>query len=264
MRIAVIGRGLIGGSLMKAAARAGHDAIGIGHADDFAVGDRDLVFVATPPRAVAPVVARLAPRLRPGAVVVDMAGVKRAVLNSVEPLARGAAWTFVGGHPMAGRPVGGFANSRADLFDGASMILVPFPSTPRATLDALAGFFRELGFARVVETDPDHHDEMIAFTSQLCHLASSAYLREPLAAGHVGFSAGSFRDLSRVGAPDPDLWTDLFLLNRDALLPVLERYVERLSRFREAIAAGDADALRAALEEGVRAKSALPAATGKP
>ena len=259
MKIAVIGRGLIGGSLMKSAARAGHTVVGIGHDDDYTVEDCDVVFVATPPRAVAPIVETLAPRLKRGAVVVDMAGVKRCIMDDLEKVSLGRDWTFVGGHPMAGKPVGGFANSCADLYDGASMILVPFPSTGRDTLDRLERLFRELGFARVVVTDPDHHDAMIAFTSQLCHLLSSAYLREPLAAEHSGYSAGSFRDMTRVGAPDPDLWTDLFMLNRAALVPVLERCIARLSQFRDAIASGDAGSLHAALEEGVRAKQVIAA-----
>ena len=114
---------------------------------------------------------------------------------------------------------------------------------------------KELGFARIVYTDPAHHDEMIAFTSQLCHLISSAYVREPLAKDHVGYSAGSFRDMARVGAPDPDTWTELFFANRDALLPILERYINRLDDFRGALAADDRARLHAALEDGVAAKA---------
>ena len=107
----------------------------------------------------------------------------------------------------------------------------------------------------LAHTDPKHHDEMIAFTSQLCHLISSAYVREPLAKDHVGYSAGSFRDMARVGAPDPDTWTELFFSNRDALLPILERYINRLDDFRGALAANDRARLHAALEDGVAAKA---------
>ena len=141
------------------------------------------------------------------------------------------------------------------LFDGASMILTPYPTYGRAPLDKLEKLLKELGFARIVYTDPKHHDEMIAFTSQLCHLISSAYVREPLSKDHVGYSAGSFRDMARVGAPDPDTWTELFFANRDALLPILERYINRLDDFRGALAADDRARLHAALEDGVAAKA---------
>ena len=257
MKIAIIGRGLIGGSLAKAAIRAGHDAAAFDKGEKPRVSDADVVFVAVPPSAVTGVVDAIAPDLREGAVVVDMTGVKGFVYEALKKYACSKRFVFVGGHPMAGKEVTGWANSSADLFDGASMILVPYPSCGRLTLDMLGMLFRQLGFARVVITDPGHHDEMIAFTSQLCHLISSAYVRDALAPDHVGYSAGSFRDMARVGAPDPDVWTELFTLNRDALLPVLTRYIERLVDFREALEANDSARLHRALESGVEAKGKL-------
>jgi prephenate dehydrogenase len=134
------------------------------------------------------------------------------------------------------------------------MILTPYPTYGRAPLDRLERLLGEIGFTRIVYTDAAHHDEMIAFTSQLCHLISSAYVRDRLAKDHRGYSAGSFRDMVRVGAPDPDLWTELFLANRDALTPVLDRYIARLADFRDALADNDAARLHAALEDGVAAK----------
>ena len=257
MKISIIGRGLIGGSLAKAAVRAGHDASAWDKGETPRVEDAEVVFVAVPPAAVTGVIDGIAPRLAKGAVVVDMTGVKGFVYDALRKYACSKDFVFVGGHPMAGRERTGWANSSADLFDGASMILVPYPSCGRLVLDMLERLFLQLGFARVVYTDPARHDEMIAFTSQLCHLISSAYVRDALAKDHAGYSAGSFRDMVRVGAPDPDVWTDLFLLNREALLLVLDRYVARLSRFRDALAAGDAAALHADLEEGVAAKRLL-------
>ena len=162
---------------------------------------------------------------------------------------------------MAGKERIGYENSSENLFDGASMILTPFDSLDGAVIKSLDGFFRSLGFARVVVTDTRHHDEMIAFTSQLCHLISSAYVREPLALRHAGFSAGSFRDMVRVGAPDPDTWTDLFLMNGGPLVDVLDRYIARLADFRDAIASGDRARLHRSLEEGVAAKAAMEEAT---
>jgi prephenate dehydrogenase len=257
MKIAVIGKGLIGGSLAKAALRAGHEAVAFDKGDVFEVDDADVVFVAVPPSAVVEVVDSISGRLRQGAVVVDMTGVKGFVYESLKKHALSKRFVFVGGHPMAGKEVSGWANSSPSLFDGASMILVPYPSCGRLVLDMLERLFRELGFARTVFTDPEHHDEMIAFTSQLCHIMSSAYVRDELAPDHNGYSAGSFKDMIRVGAPDPDIWTELFMLNRDALMPVLSRYIGRLDDFLEALKAKDAGRLHRALEQGVIAKGRI-------
>lgn len=260
MRVAVIGKGLIGGSLEKSALRAGHEAVvfrGRGPTPDLA--GFDLVFIAVPPEAIPSLVETIAEKgnLKDGAIVVDIAGVKRPIVTALAKYARETRWHFVGGHPMAGKEKVGYENSVAALFDGASMILTPFPETPQAVLATLDAFFRTLGFGRVVVTDPTHHDEMIAFTSQLCHLISSAYVREPLSGVHAGYSAGSFRDMVRVGAPEPDTWTQLFFDNRDALLPVLDRYLERLNDFRTALAENDRARLHRALEVGVVAKKKI-------
>jgi prephenate dehydrogenase len=257
MKIAVIGRGLIGGSLEKAALRAGHAVNITDKGEKPAVEDADVVFIAVPPSAVLPVVDAIAPLLKQGAVVADVTGVKTVIYEAMLKYAYEERWFFVGAHPMAGREKAGYANSCADLFDGASIILTPFPTYSRAPLDLLEGLLRELGFGRVVYSDPAHHDEMIAFTSQLCHLISAAYVRDDLAREHEGYSSGSFRDMVRVGAPDPDIWTELFFANRTPLLAVLERYIGRLGEFREALAAGDRDRMHRSLEASVAAKSAF-------
>ncbi len=264
MKVAVIGKGLIGGSLMKAALRAKHEAVAFDKGETPVLADAEVVFVAVPPSAVASVIEAIAPALKEGAVVVDVTGVKGAVLAALAKYASETRWTFVGGHPMAGREKAGFENALENLFDGASMILTPFPSCGRTVLDRLEKFLKELGFARIVYTDPAHHDEMIAYTSQLCHLISSAYVREPLSAEHFGYSAGSFRDMVRVGAPDPDTWTELFFANRAALLPVLSRYLDRLSEFKSALEANDRARLHAALDEGVVAKKVIAGANQEP
>jgi len=256
-KVAVVGLGLIGGSFEKASRRAGYEVATLHHGDGGAgLADADLVLVCLPPAAVVPWMRDHAGEIRRGAFVVDIAGVKRRIMDEFAaafPNGTGG-WSFIGGHPMAGREVSGYANSLATLFDGASMILVP-PDAAASAPPALEHYFLSLGFARVVVTSAAHHDEMIAFTSQLCHIISSAYVREPLARDHVGYSAGSFRDMARVGAPDPDTWTELFLSNRDALLPILERYISRMEDFREALAANDGKRLHKALEDGVVAKS---------
>lgn len=257
MKIAIAGLGLIGGSFLKASQRAGYDVAGFHHAEHPDLSDADVVIVAMPPLAIEPWIRENSASFKQGAVVIDVCGVKRPLFQAFRDDFAARKWHFVGGHPMAGREVGGFANSTADLFEGASMILTPYPYTGRGPLDAIERYFRSIGFAKVVFTTPEHHDEMIAFTSQLCHMISSAYVREPLAGEHDGYSAGSFRDMVRVGAPDPDVWTELFMLNRDNLSAALLRYIQRLEDFREALSAGDSQRIRAALTDGVAAKRQL-------
>ena len=282
MNVGVIGLGLIGGSFAKAAAQAGHKvhvwnrtratadrAVAEGVAagvlgDD--LGACDVVLVALPPNAVAPWIDAHQATFKKGAIVTDATGVKGTICAALEKYAFQDRWTFVGGHPMAGKEVSGWANASADLFRNASMILTPYPSCGRGPLDALEAFFRELGFGRVVFTTPQHHDRMIALTSQLAHVVSSAYIQDPLAQDHAGYSAGSFNDMTRVARLDPAIWTDLFLANRDALLVTLEGLVARLDGYRAALAARDADALRALLAAGraARLASAESPAVGRP
>ena len=270
MNVVVVGLGLIGGSFAKAALRAGHAVRAITRTvppeAPFPVctppegapyvASADLVLVALPPRAVVPWIEANASVLKEGAVVVDATGVKGIVCAALRKYALQDRWTFIGGHPMAGREVNGFANATPDLFRGASMILTPYPSCGRKPLDMLERFFKELGFGRVVVTTPDHHDRMIALTSQLAHVVSSAYIRDPLALDHVGYSAGSFHDMTRVARLDPDTWTDLFLANRQALEESLDGLIGRLGEFKAAIAAADAEALRDLLAKGREARLA--------
>jgi len=274
MNVGVIGLGLIGGSFAKAAAQAGHAvrvwnrtratadravAEGVAQAvleDD--LGACDIIIVALPPAAVVPWIDAHQATFGKGAIVVDATGVKGTICAALEKYAFQDRWTFVGGHPMAGKETSGWDNASADLFRNASMILTPYPSCGRGPLDALEKFFMGLGFGRVVFTTPQHHDRMIALTSQLAHVVSSAYIQDPLAQEHVGFSAGSFNDMTRVARLDPDIWTDLFLANRDALLVTLEGLVARLDGYRAAIASSDADALRALLSAGRAARLSCP------
>lgn len=257
LNIACAGLGLIGGSFYKASLAAGYDATGFHHGDKADFSRFDVIFISMPPSAIEPWIRENCATFREDAVVVDVCGVKRPLYEAFRLECMKTKWMFIGGHPMAGREVCGYANSSADLFRDASMILTPYPYCGRGPLDMLERLFRSLGFGRVVFTSPERHDEMIAFTSQLCHIVSSAYVREPVAQEHLGFSAGSFRDMIRVGAPDPETWTELFLLNRDKLSEVLGRYIERLRDFKEAIDGNDAVRLRAALAEGQPAKKGI-------
>ena len=268
--VVIVGLGLIGGSFAKAAARAGHVVSAVTRTPPAdapfpvcAVADgrpfvsaADLILVALPPAAVVPWIEAHADAFKDGAIVVDATGVKKTICDALRKYALQDRWTFIGGHPMAGKEVGGFAHASADLFRNASMILTPYPSCGRQPLDLLDGFFRELGFGRVVITTPAHHDRMIARTSQLAHVVSSAYVRDPLALEHAGYSAGSFHDMTRVARLDPETWTDLFLANRAALLDALNGLIDRLSEFKTALDAADADALRDLLAQGRAARLA--------
>ena len=254
MTIGIRGKGLIGGSFEKAFAAAGHEVVDLKGATGETIGRCGLVVICLPPLMVAPWVKEHADDFAPGTIVTDAAGVKGVVTDELATTAKGARWTFIGGHPMAGKERSGYANSDGGLFRGASMILTPFEGTDPAAITKLKELMLSIGFGRIVETTPAHHDEMIAYTSQLAHVVSSAYVRDTLSASHVGYSAGSYQDMTRVATVDPDIWTDLFLANRTALDAVLTRLVDRLSEYRNAIRASDAVRLRELLNEGHRMK----------
>ena len=212
MNVGIIGLGLIGGSFAQAATRAGHrvavwnrtratseQAVADGAAaavleEDMTstAGSPDLYLISLPPDAVVPWIDAHQPAFKPGAVVVDATGVKGVICAALRKYAYDdTPWTFVGGHPMAGKEVAGYANATPDLFSDASMILTPYPSCGRGPLDMLEAFFKGLGFGRVVFTTPEHHDEMIALTSQLAHVVSSAYIQDPLANPTSGRTSSS-------------------------------------------------------------------------
>lgn len=253
MKIAIAGMGLIGGSLFKAARRAGIDAVGFDRGDVVVLDGAQVVFVALPPESIVPWIREHAADVPPGAVVVDVCGMKSPVMAAMADVPRDG-WTFVGGHPMAGREVSGFANSLENLFDDASMILTPFPDTPSTVLDGLRALFAKLGFGRVVVTNPAHHDEMIAFTSQLCHVIATAYSRDAAVADSPGFSAGSYANMTRIATMDPTTWSALYLENRSALLAKLDGLLARLGEFRAALAAADRPAMMRIIAEGADAK----------
>lgn len=254
LTIGIRGMGLIGGSFEKAFRKAGHEVLNLKDASSADIGRCNLIIVCLPPLMVAPWILEHANDFAADALITDAAGVKGVVCPKVESVAKTAKWTYIGGHPMAGKERSGYANSDAGLYRDASMIFTPFAFTPSATVEKLKAIFAEIGFARFVVTDPKRHDEMIAYTSQLAHVVSSAYVRDPLAAKHLGFSAGSFQDMTRVATVDPDIWTDLFLSNKESLDAVLTRLIDRLGQYRDAIRGENAETLKILLVEGRRAK----------
>jgi prephenate dehydrogenase len=223
----------------------------------------DLTLLALYPEAAVDFLRQHARNLVPGSLVVDLCGVKRYVCEQADRLLSGTGVAFLGGHPMAGKAAFGFDSASADLFEGASMILTPAPDFPPRLLDLAQAFFRSLGFGGVTLTTPERHDEMIALTSQLAHVVSSAYVQNPNAERHAGFSAGSFKDMTRVARLNEDMWTELFLRNADMLAEQTDMLIGSLTRFRDSIRAGDRDGLRALLKNGREVKERLLAAERK-
>ncbi len=275
MNVGIVGLGLIGGSLAKTIKlRTGHRVLAcdidlqtilqaqLMDAMDEELDDRnlpacDMVLVALYPAAIVEWISEHAPLFKPGALVIDCGGVKQEICRPLAPLAREGSWHFIGGHPMAGREFSGFKYAKDDLFDNASMILTPMGDEAPELLQQARDFFMDLGFRRVQFTTPKTHDEMIAYTSQLAHIVSSAYVKTPLAQRHKGFSAGSFADMTRVARLNEGMWTELFFDNREALLPEVENLVARMTEYRDALRDNDRDTMTRLLREGREIKEGL-------
>lgn len=273
MNIAVIGLGLIGGSMAKTIKKFMPQHIVLGSdinpqvimkaklleaIDAELTPERlaicDMVFVATWPQIAIDYVRENAHLIRKGATVIDLCGVKRAVCEPLFRIAEENDFLFVGGHPMAGIEYSGFDHATAALFQNASMILTPPHGVSIQVLAELKYFFRELGFGKVVMTTPEDHDRVIAYTSQLAHVVSSAYVKSPEAMEHHGFSAGSFKDMTRVARLSPQMWTELFMDNREPLLGELDALIAHLNEYREALLNADAGAMQQLLQEGTERK----------
>ena len=266
--IGIVGLGLIGGSMAKAikfhtdhtvyGADLSADTMALAFAsgaidntlDKQSIGACDLLLAALPPQALLTWAAENAPLIAPSAVLVDLCGVKRLIVDALRPLADTYGFAYVGGHPMAGKEHGGFKNSTALLFAGASMILTPDEKTDAPLLERLRTFFLSLGFGAVTYATPAEHDRIISYTSQLCHITSSAFVKSPTAQTHMGFSAGSFRDLTRVAYLDENMWTELFLADADFLTGELDTLIGHLREYRDALGERDKDRLRDLLREG--------------
>ncbi len=267
MILGIVGLGLIGGSLAAAAAeRTGHAVLGLDRdpaAEQAALergwihgrlegrlGECDLLILAVYPRAAVEFLEQRGTELRRDALVLDTCGVKRVVTGPLRELARRQGYTYLGAHPMAGREFSGLAYAQSNLFDGASLIVTPEEDTPDWALERIEGLAAQLGFARVTRATDLKHDQVIAYTSQLAHVLSNAYVKSPQALRHSGFSAGSFQDLTRVARLNETMWTELFLENRDCLKEELDRLIENLRAYSDALAASDAETLKRLLREG--------------
>lgn len=272
-RVGIISLGLMGGSFAKAFAAAGVEVYGRdisedvlemaeietikGELTDEIVPTCELIVLAGYPKVAISELKRIAPLVSPGTIVMDTGGVKKVICDACFPVAENYPFTFVGCHPMAGTQYSGFAHARANMFHGAPLVIVPPKMDDFERLDLLERMkqlLAPLGFATFTLTTAERHDEIIAFTSQLAHVVSNAYVKSPEAKVHKGFSAGSYKDLTRVARLNPDMWSELFLEDADNLSREIGCLIGHLQEYKDAIDARDSKHLRELLADGDRRK----------
>ena len=271
MTVGILGLGLIGGSLARAYALEGHRVLCADRDESMlsfavlsgaveapltskSIAECDLILLAIYPDGSAAWLEQNACYIRKGTLVMDCCGIKREICRRCFPLAKEYGFTFIGGHPMAGNQFSGFKYSRANLFEGAPMVLVPDRFDDIDLLDRAKQALSPCHFGSFSVTTAENHDRMIAFTSQMPHIVSNAFIKSPTALEHRGFSAGSYKDLTRVAWLNAPMWAELFLENREYTLSELDAFIASLRQYRKAIAENDENALIALLEEGKRRK----------
>ena len=271
MTVGIVGLGLIGGSFAKAYHAAGERvlaqdidrdvlsfAVISGAVDeeltDGTMAECDLILLAVCPAAAVEWLRKNAPKIASHTLVIDCCGTKRTVCAACFPIAAQYGITYLGGHPMAGTQFSGFKYAKEDLYHGAPMVLVPPRFDDIELLSHVKDLLSPAGFGSYSVTTAEQHDEMIAFTSQLAHVASNAYIKSPTAKTHKGFSAGSYKDMTRVAWLAPHMWAELFLENRDFLLKEIDCYIEHLSQYKAAMEENDEEELIRLLDEGKKRK----------
>ena len=261
MNILICGLGLIGASLAKTLKKnTDHTVLGWNRTSsvtekalrdgvidrtgdiDSLMAEADITFINFYPEAIVPFILEHKNSFKKDSIVSDSCGIKTKICRALEK--EKLDFYFIGAHPMAGREVGGYDNSLDTLYDKASFIVTPVDGTPRNKIDALVGLAQGMGFARTVVTTPEHHDEMIAFTSQIAHVLACSYVLSPLAPSHAGYSAGSYRDVSRVARINADMSADLFIDDKDALVREIDDLVSNLMQFKYNIVNEDSPALK--------------------
>ena len=218
------------------------------------VGRCDLVLVTLFPEAAIQTIREFGPYFGKKPLVMDCCGTKRVVCEACFPIAEEYGFTYVGGHPMAGTQYSGYKYARANMYHNAPMVIVPPKYDDIFLLERVKELLLPVGFKRISVTTADRHDEMIAFTSQLAHVVSNAYVKSPTARIHHGFSAGSYRDLTRVAWLNAPMWAELFLENKDYLLTEINGLIEHLDAYRKAMEEDNRQELIDLLNEGKRIK----------
>ena len=275
MKIGIIGLGLMGGSLAKAISfgtehtvwgtnrspEAVQKALFVGaiekelNKEDLSLCD--LVIVSLYPQASIDYIKENAALFKKGSIVMDISGVKRYVCDSLYEVAKENGFVFIGAHPMAGLHLSGFEHSTAKIFNNSSMILTPYEDTAWGHINTIKELFLKIGFTNIQMSTPDEHDKIIAFTSQLAHVVSNAYVKSPNALIHKGFSAGSYKDLTRVAWLNPQMWAELFLENRDNLINEIDSIVNNLVQYKIAMENNDYKKLAELLRDGKNLKEQI-------
>ena len=265
--VGVIGLGLIGGSMARAVSSktysmvygtdASAEVVSNAIADGILSGkledhyaEIDILIVALYPNDVVDIILKTAPKLKKGCIVIDCTGIKGVVCSQLSDKLTQMGLRFIGGHPMAGKEVSGYTNSTADLFDGAYMILCRDDNTDEEAFSQASDLFKRLGFKGIRSTTAEEHDRVIAYTSQLAHIVSSAYIKSSTLGKRYGFSAGSFKDMTRVAKLNENMWADLFLANDDAIVSEIDSLISHLLEFENAIEKKDRDRLVSLLRDG--------------
>lgn len=268
MLVGIVGLGLMGGSLAKAISiGTEHTVWGTNRSPDPVkkalelgaiekeltpdnLNECDLVIICLYPDATIDYIKRNAKLFKKGAVIMDISGVKRYVCNALEDVTKENGFIFVGAHPMAGFHQSGFEYSSEKMFNNSSMILTPYEYTPKEAVELIKDLFLKIGFTNIQMSTPDEHDKIIAFTSQLAHVVSNAYVKSPEALEHKGFSAGSYKDLTRVAFLNENMWSELFLENSDNLIKEIDCIVNNLVQYKVALENNDREYLTELLRDG--------------
>lgn len=267
MNILVVGLGLIGGSLCKALKKyTYHTVFGsdINHDIEYAAlrdvaidkpfdgdyEDIDVAIIALFPDAAEKWLSDHAAEIKTGTLITDVCGIKGRFSDRMKRIAEENGLKYLGVHPMAGKEFGGYHNSNGDLFIKANFIVTPFDDSTQEDVNLLSNLAREIGAGKIVVTSPENHDKMIAYTSQLAHVVSSAYVKSPELGLECGFSGGSFQDMTRIATMNEKMWTELFMQNREYLVYELDLLIENLSKYSKALKAGDYETMNSLIAEG--------------
>ena len=271
MTVGIVGLGLIGGSFAKAYHAAGHQVLAFdtdqsvydfavlsgavnGPLTDETLPECDLILIAVYPGAAVEYLKQHGAHIGKKPIVIDCCGTKRVVCAACFPLAKQFGFTYLGGHPMAGTHNSGFKYAAATMFHNAPMVLVPANHNDIELLSRVKELLAPAGFSRFSVTTAEQHDEMIAFTSQLAHVVSNAYIKSPTAGLHKGFSAGSYKDMTRVAWLAPKMWAELFLENKDFLMTELNTLIDNLRHYQDAMEHDDLPGLIQLLDDGRKRK----------
>lgn len=271
MKVGIVGLGLIGGSFAKAYHAAGHavaafdtnatifsfaklDGAVSEELTDETIPGCDLILICTYPEAAVHYMEEKGPVFGKKPVVIDCCGTKGNIVDRGFALAEKYGFTYIGGHPMAGTQFSGFKYSRGDLYVGAPMVLVPSKNDDITFLDRVKTLLKPAGFGSITVTTAETHDKVIAFSSQLAHVVSNAYVKSETAKIHTGMSAGSYKDLTRVAWLNPEMWTQLFFDNKENLISEIDTLMAHMKEYRDALETDDRETMKRLLDEGRRRK----------